>query len=609
MSSCNIWGGGLNRPPGARRVLASAAALLLFISGASADWHIRQVAYMSRGIVWTGGYVVPYRMIDDSPSMLVFHSGIPNAGYGLHFYRYSPLNRYTLVKVDTGGHGDTVISPGWMCPWAAGDMDGDSQAELVAENYEKHPPPVRSHYLATLYRPPSQGSCPDSLVWRVRFESVYVYGSEPFYITDLDQDGKKEITFGLVGKSIRIFENSGHDSMRLVAQVSCARGTAGYGLAFGDFDNDGAMEFATAGTDWDNWVHIYKCVGDNLYLPWDSVAIQLPNGLDVFESRNLDGTHHATFFVGFQVSNGRVWLYQFEPTQGTKGYQPFPVDSGLVATSEVYGRSVCGDIDGDGIDEVLWSMGTQIQAYKCTGPHQWQRIWYWWNQGGNSCNINLYDMNGNGYNEILESGSNRTNIFEIEAIRVSNPNQYVWLRPGDTCRIRWQTFTPPRCDSVSLFLRMAPMLFLDTIAHGLSPAETSWLWTVPHLWSDSCRIQAIAYGPGWQYDESDTCFRIAPSGVEESASPLVSETRLLGAFPNPLTSATSIQFQLSKLSPVNLRICDVSGRTVATLTDGVMKPGIYRRDWEVAPTVPNGIYFLDFTAGAYKTTRKLVIAR
>jgi hypothetical protein len=443
-----------------------------------------------------------------------------------------------------------------------------------------------------------------------------VYGSEPFYITDLDRDGKKEITFGQQGGDIRIYENSGPDSMRLVARVSCARGTAGCGLAFGDFDNDGAMEFATAGIDWNNWVHIYKCVGDNLYFPWDSVAIQLPGGLDAFEGRNLDGTHHATFFVCFSTSGGRIWLYQFEPTQGTRGYQPFPVDSGLVATSEVYGRSICGDIDGDGIDEVIWSMGTQIQAYECTGPHQWQRIWYWWNGGGNSCNINLYDMNGNGYNEIVESGSGRTHIFEIEAIRVLNPNTNITLHPGDTCRLRWQTFTPPRCDSISLFLRTDTSWHLDTLIHGLPPSETAWTWTVPDIRSDYCHVVAIAYGPGWQYDECDTFFRILPVGVDESTTPPVGETKLIGAFPNPCAGSMRLWFQIGNQgqsttgqSLISLRICDVSGRTAAMLADGVMKPGIYHRDWEVAPTVPNGVYFIRLETPDCRETEKVILTR
>lgn len=605
MSIRSICRGGQGRPGGVRLALASTLSLLLLVTGATADWHIKQVTSLDRGITWTYGYPVPYRLSSHSPLFLVFTAGVPNSVDGVHFYRYVPFNRYRLVKVDTGGHGDTVISPGWMIPWAASDIDGDSQNELVAMNSEYHP--GSAYLLAALYGLPSQGLCPDSLLWRGRYDSLVVYGSEPFYITDLDQDGKKEITFFNPMDEIDIFENVCHDSMRLVAALPC--NFTGHGMAFGDFDSDGNMEFAIAGIDGSNWVHIYKCLGDNSYAPWDSIAVSLPNGTDVFEGHNLDGSHHATFFVSFWSASGQMWLYQFEPTQGNKDYQPFPVDSGGFSTGDVNARSICGDIDGDGLDEVIWSMGSQIQAYECMGPHQWQQIWYWWNGGGNSCNINLYDMNGDGYNEIIESGSGRTHIFEIEALRVLNPNTNITLHPGDTCRIRWETFTPPRCDSVSLFLRTDTSWTLDTLIHGLPPSDTDWVWTVPNIRSDYCHVVAIAYGPGWQYDESDTFFRIAPLGVEEVAAPEVSETKLLGAFPNPLTALTRVQFQLREQGPVNLRICDVSGRTVATLADGVLKPGVYHRNWEVAPTVPNGIYFIRLETPDCRETRKVILLR
>jgi hypothetical protein len=76
-----------------------------------------------------------------------------------------------------------------------------------------------------------------------------------------------------------------------------------------------------------------------------------------------------------------------------------------------------------------------------------------------------------------------------------------------------------------------------------------------------------------------------------------------------LTHATSIRFQLSRQTQVSLRICDVTGRTVATLADGIMRPGVYHRDWEVAPTVPDGVYFLSFSAGDLRESRKLILTR
>jgi len=593
--------------------------MALAATTADAELAVRQVAELNRGMYWSFGNIVPYCQGVGSSRLLVFRGGIPGAANGVHFYRHTVWNEYEIAKIDTGDPTPPPgILPGLLVPWAAGDVDGDSTDELTGDNADNT---VSGWYdLAVLCVPPGVHPAPDSLVWYARYDSSPMgYGGTPYYITDLDCDRKKEILC-IVRNALRVYENNGHHSMHEVANVPLKDATE---FAFGDFDQDGQMEFGTAGISNNNRVDIYKCTGDDQYVRWDSVSIHHPNGHDVFSAANLDGTHQARLFVSFWSTMGWTWLYSFEPIQGTRGYQAFPIDS-VTVSGEPSARSVCGDIDGDGVDELVWSTGNEIRVYKCTGPHDFEQVWYWWNNGGASCNLNLYDMNANGYNELLESGDGVTHIFEIEAIRVLYPSRYTWLRPGDTCRIRWQTFNPPRCDSVSLFLRQPPLLNLDTIVHGLSPAETSWLWTVPHIISDSCHIVAIAYGPGWQYDESDTCFRIAPVGVEERPATASFETRLLGVSPNPVSGTARVSFEIgnwgqsttgqspiptSGQSLISLRICDVSGRTVATLADGILKPGVYRRDWEVAPTTPNGVYLLNFRAAGLCENRKLILAR
>jgi hypothetical protein len=520
------------------------------------------------------------------------------------------MNRYALAKVDTGDLSvQGGLIPGNLLPWAVGDLDGDDRPELIGHNVNA----TTGDNLITSYVPPAGSSIPDSLRTCARY-----YGpaadAQRFYLTDLDRDGQSEVALrGWISHRVIVYEWNG-DSLRQTISFVCENG---FNLAIGDFDGDSLVEVGTTGLSSDNWITVYKCTGNDQLVPWDSTPISRINGHDIFTASNLDGSHRAVIFATYFIVGGYAYLYEVMPTNATRDYQPILIDSTLDA-GEVYAHSVSGDIDGDGLEEVLWSTGNQIRAYRHAGPHQYELIWNWWNWNGSrtSCNLNVYDMNGNGYNEILESGEGITHIFEIEAVRVLSPNRRITLHPGDTCRIRWQTFNPPPCDSISLFLRSDAAWRLDTLAHGLPPTESSWVWTVPDIRSDSCRIVAIAYGPGWQYDESDTCFRIAPVGVAEQPPEPTCETKLVGVFPNPVARTTSIRFQIgnhgkstTRQSRISLRICDVSGRTVATLAEGVMKPGVYHRDWEGAPTVPNGIYFLDLAVGRYKTTRKLVLAR
>jgi hypothetical protein len=541
------------------------------------------------------GAIIPFESQLDSSLLLAFYGTIPGLGGGLYFYRYLRMNRYLLAKIDTGDMSvNGGLIPGNLMPWATGDLDGDSGQELIGTT-------VGSGFaLVTAYGLPHGGGIPDSLEYGTRYGGAGV-ASQSLYLTDLDQDGRKELALNDGSFQIRAFELQG-DSLEQTISVPCDNG---YDLAIGDFDGDGKIEVATTGLSWNNWIAVYKCTGNNLLVPWDSTPITRING-GMFSASNLDGSHRAVIFATYFVVGGYAYLYEVEPTNGEYDYQPILIDSTMDG-GEVYAQSVCGDIDGDGLDEVLWSVGNQIRVYKHTGPHQYELVWNWLNSGNNTCYLNLHDMNGNGYKEILESGAGQTHIFEIEAVRVLHPNTNITLHPGDTCRIRWETFTPPRCDSVSLFLRTDTGWSLaDTLVHGLPPSETAWTWTVPDVRSDYCHVVAIAYGPGWQYDESDTFFRIAPLGVEEAAAPMVSETRLLGAFPNPLAAATRVQFQLREQGQVSLRTCDVSGRTVAVLVNGTLKAGRYDLAWD-SGKLPAGVYFLRLEAPDYTASRKLIV--
>jgi hypothetical protein len=86
---------------------------------------------------------------------------------------------------------------------------------------------------------------------------------------------------------------------------------------------------------------------------------------------------------------------------------------------------------------------------------------------------------------------------------------------------------------------------------------------------------------------------------------------LLGTTPNPSAGTMRFTFQIGnqRRSSVSLRICDVSGRSVATLADGVLKPGVYHRDWLTSPSIPNGVYFLSLATGDYRESRKLILTR
>ena len=78
---------------------------------------------------------------------------------------------------------------------------------------------------------------------------------------------------------------------------------------------------------------------------------------------------------------------------------------------------------------------------------------------------------------------------------------------------------------------------------------------------------------------------------------------------SPCNYGVLVEFEVGSAAQVRLRISDISGRTVAALARENLKPGVYRREWQASPDIPNGIYFLSLDVGSYNEIRKLVVVR
>jgi hypothetical protein len=84
-------------------------------------------------------------------------------------------------------------------------------------------------------------------------------------------------------------------------------------------------------------------------------------------------------------------------------------------------------------------------------------------------------------------------------------------------------------------------------------------------------------------------------------------------YPNPFNPSTAISYQLSAVSSVSLKVFDVLGREVATLANGVGKPGVHSVQWngrnERGEVVSTGIYFYQLRAENLVTTKKMMLLK
>ena len=84
-------------------------------------------------------------------------------------------------------------------------------------------------------------------------------------------------------------------------------------------------------------------------------------------------------------------------------------------------------------------------------------------------------------------------------------------------------------------------------------------------------------------------------------------------FPNPFNPTTRIEFGLSAPGHVSLRIYDAAGRLLRALVNDERRAGKYDESWDGRDSngraVASGIYFYRLNAGAFESTKKMILVR
>ncbi len=493
-----------------------------------------------------------------------------------------------------------------------GFLDADSLVDMIC-NRRGTPFPMQ------VFESPTVNSHPTNIVWQDSGFMMINCAS----ITDLDQDGIKEFLFSYSGGWVHVYENTGDNQYSLV-WVDTLNKAADF--IEGDFDQDGRIDFVTgyAGGGPGGRVSVWECVGDNNYQHvFHDTLVGGENNYDVFAANDMDGNGKPEFlFTSVYFFSGTAHLFCYE-TIGDNNYEYFLIDSvtGLPLNAGE-GLSSCGDIDADGIEEIVWSSLNQWHIYKATGIQQYQRIFSsTWTQH-DATNISIYDLNENGYPEIIESWYqnaipllNGIIIWEIEGVRLHQPNGGETLQVGSQYPITWEKFDPPGADSFSLFVSFNNGIDYNPITTVPQPNDTMYLWAVPDSVSDSCKIMIWAYGPprsgeqeprGTAWDFSDSVFTIAPQGVAELRRKVPSEFSLKISQNPVLNKNLKIQYTVPRQSNVRLVIYNILGQVEEVLIDEKSDAGMYEFDVD---DLQNGIYFVQLQTPNFKETKKVILLR
>ena len=86
------------------------------------------------------------------------------------------------------------------------------------------------------------------------------------------------------------------------------------------------------------------------------------------------------------------------------------------------------------------------------------------------------------------------------------------------------------------------------------------------------------------------------------------EFKLIQNYPNPFNPATTIKYQISKLSFITLKVYDVLGNEVATLVNEEKPAGKYEVEFN-GSELTSGIYFYQMKTGSFIETKKMVLIK
>ena len=102
-----------------------------------------------------------------------------------------------------------------------------------------------------------------------------------------------------------------------------------------------------------------------------------------------------------------------------------------------------------------------------------------------------------------------------------------------------------------------------------------------------------------------------PTNIAEEQIP--SAYKLLNNFPNPFNPSTKITFEIPQSESVSLKIFDINGKLIRTLTNEELSAGNYERTWdgknENGRTVSSGVYIYKLTAGKFDRSARMVLMK
>jgi len=170
---------------------------------------------------------------------------------------------------------------------------------------------------------------------------------------------------------------------------------------------------------------------------------------------------------------------------------------------------------------------------------------------------------------------------------------------------------------INSFLTLGSNIFAGSVGNGVwRSTNYGNTWTQINDGLGSGAYNVLSLGADDQYlfagTVSSSIWRRPLSQVvtntEEEINLQPKEFSLKQNYPNPFNPSTRIQYQVSSVSHINLKVYDVLGNEVATLVNEEKQVGSYEVDFD-ASQLSSGIYFYKLQAGSFLQIRKMILVK
>jgi hypothetical protein len=89
---------------------------------------------------------------------------------------------------------------------------------------------------------------------------------------------------------------------------------------------------------------------------------------------------------------------------------------------------------------------------------------------------------------------------------------------------------------------------------------------------------------------------------------ILGEFSLEQNYPNPFNPITNIEYRISNIKFVSLKVYDILGNEIVTLINEEKSAGTYEVEFDGAD-LPSGIYFYTLSSSNFFTTKKMILLK